>query len=79
VYCFDVGYVIKKLQSEVLGHDLPLDGYTDSRTVFNTIAKLDHTMEKRLQIDASGLRESHAWVNSEHWHGHPAMRILRRR
>jgi hypothetical protein len=60
VYGFDIGYVIKKLLSEVLGHDLPLDAYTDSRTVFNTIAKLGPTMEKRLQIDASSLRESHA-------------------
>ena len=73
VYGFDQAFVVREVFEEVLGKSIPIDGYIDSRTVFNVVAKSSATLEKRLQIDAHALRESHekgelrylAWIPSK--------------
>jgi len=70
VYGFDNGYVAQNFLSEILDQNVPIDGFVDSRTVFNVVAKQSSTLEKRLQIDVFALRESNtrgelrtlAWV-----------------
>lgn len=72
VYGFDTSFVVRHTLAEALGNIVPLDAFVDSRTVFNAIAKTSNTLEKRLQIDASALRESHkngemrtfGWISS---------------
>lgn len=59
VYGFDSAYIVKHTLDSCLKEKIPLHVYTDSRTVFNTIAKTSSTLEKRLQIDAHSLRQSH--------------------
>ena len=58
-YGFNQAYVAKNMLEEMLGRHLDLDGYVDSRIVFNVVAKNSATLEKSLQIDAHALRESH--------------------
>ena len=58
VHGCDNDYTVRDLLQELLGVQVPLEGYLDSRTVFNIIAKNAMTVEKRLQIDAFGIRES---------------------
>lgn len=59
VYGFDQAFVVRAVLEELLGQSIQIDGYIDSRTVFNVVAKSSATLEKRLQIDAHALRESH--------------------
>ena len=73
VHGFDIAYVLQQMLQDILGKSIPIDGYLDSRTVFNVIAKNGPTLEKRLQIDAFALRESHskgelrslAWIDGK--------------
>lgn len=73
VYGFDAAFVVQHMLSEVLGKTIPLDGYVDSKTVFDIIARRGPTLEKRLQIDAHALRESYfkgelrrlAWIEGK--------------
>lgn len=58
-YGFDNAFVTRHMLNEILGQEIPIDIYIDSRTVFNVIAKHASTSEKRLQIDVSALREAH--------------------
>ncbi len=55
----DQAYVAKTIMQEILNRDVAVHGLIDSKTVFDTVTKLGPTMEKRLQIDASALRQSH--------------------
>lgn len=72
-YGFDSAYVARDILHELRGRKLDIDGYVDSRTVFNVVAKNSSTLEKRLQIDVHELRESHrkgelrylAWIPSK--------------
>lgn len=72
-YGFDNAYMAKDMVSEVLGRTIPVDGYIDSRTLLNKVGKEAKTLEKRLQIGVSALRESHelgefrslAWIPSK--------------
>jgi hypothetical protein len=59
-YGFDQAFVAHHVAEEIFAKQIPLDAYIDSRTVFNTVTRCTGTLEKRLQIDASALRESHA-------------------
>lgn len=59
IYGFDNAYVAKEVIDEVLGLQIPIDGYVDSKTLFNIVAKQGITLEKRLQIDVFSIRESH--------------------
>jgi len=60
VYGFDSAFVARDVLQDFLGKELELDAYVDSRKVFNIVAKNSATLEKRLQIDAHALRESHS-------------------
>lgn len=59
VHGFDNAYLAQHILQEILDQDIPIDGFVDSRTVFNVVAKSSATLEKRLQIDVNSLRESH--------------------
>lgn len=73
VHGFDHAFLVKHCMSEILGREIPLDAFIDSRTVFNTVAKTAPTLEKRLLIDVCALRESHgkgelrniSWIPSD--------------
>ena len=60
IYGFDQAYLARDMLEEVLRQKLEVDGYIDSRTVFNVVAKNSSTLEKRLQIDLHALKESHS-------------------
>jgi len=58
IYGFDNAYLVRDILEEVLQQKIEIDGYLDSRTVFNVVAKSSSTLEKRLQIDVHALRTS---------------------
>lgn len=55
---YDYAYMVKELLEEILDRKFDLEGYVDIRTTFNCVAKQTPTTEKRLQIDASAIRQS---------------------
>ncbi len=63
VYGFDSSYIVKHTLDEGLGRNIPKHTFVESTTVFNIAAKRATTLEKRLQIDVNGIRQSHK--NSE--------------
>lgn len=56
---FDSGFAFKDLVEEILGQDVPLVLFTDSKTAWDTVTSLNSTTEKRLLIDLFGLREAY--------------------
>ncbi len=64
---FDVAFTVKHAMREIHQRDVPLDIFTDSRTVFNIVAKDASSLEKRLQIGAFALRESHCREEIRHF------------
>ncbi len=72
-YDFDQAFMVKTILDQVLDADIKIEGFIDSRTVFNAITKHGPTLEKRLQIDAYGLRQARlraelaslAWIPSD--------------
>lgn len=58
IYGFDNAYVVGEMLHEILEKKIPINGYVDSRTLFNVVAKSSATLEKRLQIDVHALREA---------------------
>lgn len=56
---YDEAFMVKNSLEAILKREIQLDIYIDSRTTFNCVAKHAATLEKRLQIDVSALRESH--------------------
>jgi hypothetical protein len=56
---FDNAFLVGSMISEILNRSVAIDAYIDSKSVFDTITKLSLTTEKRLQIDAAALQESH--------------------
>ncbi len=59
IYGFDSAYITKSMMEEILNREIDIEAYVDSRTTFNVIARSAPTLEKRLQIDVFGIRESH--------------------
>ena len=59
VYGFDCAHVVQNSLCEILGFDVPIYAHVDSRTVFNTVAKHNSTLEKRLQNDVHSIRQSY--------------------
>lgn len=57
-YGWDNAYIGKTMLEEILGKEIKIDVYVDSKTLFNIITKYSTTMEKRLQIDVAAIRES---------------------
>lgn len=57
---YDQAYVVRDLVEELLGKEVSLEAYVDSRSVFEVLAKDDNTTEKWLQIDIHALRKSYS-------------------
>ena len=60
VLAFDYAYVLKDMITEIIGRELDLIAYIDSKTLFDVVAKDSNTTEKRLQIDIHALRENYS-------------------
>ena len=62
VYAFAEGfhsvYAIKHTLEKVYRQNLPVTMLTDSKPMFDVIAKASHTSEKRLMIDVAAAREA---------------------
>lgn len=58
VYAFDLSFCTADMLSEIWGRKVEIDGYNDSKTVFDTV-RLNPTPERLLLIDVSALQESH--------------------
>lgn len=58
VHGFDQAFIVQSVLEDILGIHVPIDAYLDSRTAFNVVVKDAPTLEKRLQIDVHGLRQS---------------------
>lgn len=58
-YGYGNAFVARSELQKILGQNLPIDTYVDTRTVLNVITKNASTLEKRLQIDVRKLRKSH--------------------
>lgn len=48
--------LLETFSKQVLGKRIELDGYVDSHTLLNVVAKKSTTLEKRLQIDVKAMR-----------------------
>lgn len=57
VHGFDYGYVLRHTIGKIIGTDVKLKLYTDSKCLFDSLISLNTTSEKRLMIDLSGLRQ----------------------
>lgn len=57
---FDAAFWLCDLVNQILGRDIPIEAYVDSKTVFDVVAKDGVTTEKRLEIDIHALREAYA-------------------
>lgn len=58
VHGFDQAYVVQSMMNDITGSLIPIDAYIDSKTAFNVVVKHAPTLEKRLQIDVNGIRQS---------------------
>ena len=56
---FDAGYIIKYDLQSMLGRRIPMTMYTDSTSLFDVITKCSSTLEKRLMIDISAVRQAY--------------------
>lgn len=56
---FDAGFAFKDMVEEILGREVPLVLFTDSKTAWDTVTSLNATSEKRLLIDLFGLRDAY--------------------
>ena len=59
IHGFDAAYVTRHMMEEILGKEIPMDIFVDSRTLFNIVAKDASPSEKRLKIDIWALKESY--------------------
>lgn len=56
---FDFAYLFKDRIEEILGRSIRLESMVDSETVFNVVAKVGQTAERRLQLDVLALLPSY--------------------
>lgn len=74
VSAIDNAYIVNGILDGLFDTNIPLKIYTVSKPAFNRVAKQSNSLEKRLQIDAAGLRESYmrreisafAWIPGCH-------------
>ena len=59
IHGFDQANIVQNILQEILDCSIPIDVHIDSRTLFNVVSRYGETKEKRLQIDASSLRQSY--------------------
>jgi hypothetical protein len=45
--------------TEIIGREVPIDAYLDSKTVFDTVTRMSPTLEKQLLIDVYAVQEVH--------------------
>ena len=70
---FDAAAAFRPAMTEILGKDVPLVAYTDSKSLFDALTSINTTAEKRLLIDLQVLRQAYeyreitevAWIPSE--------------
>lgn len=55
---YDVGFTLRHTLNDLLGREVTLWLYTDSRTLFHAVTNLCSVSERRLLIDISGLRDA---------------------
>jgi hypothetical protein len=76
---FDHAFMVASILQDIPQREIVIDGYIDSKTVFDTVTRLDSTMEKPLQIDVADLQESYMkgelrslyWIQSEQNYSDP--------
>jgi hypothetical protein len=56
---FDMGASVKSTIDKILGIELPLVVYTDSKSLYECLVKLGTTQEKRLMVDVMCLRQAY--------------------
>lgn len=56
---FGYAYVIRSFLNELIGQEVSLEAYYDSKTLFNVVAKDGETTERRLQFFVIALHESY--------------------
>jgi len=56
---FDFAFCTKQDIELVMGRDIPLMMFTDSKSLFDIITKCSHTQEKRLMIDLQAVRDAY--------------------
>lgn len=59
VWAFDHRYFVRQALEELLGRQVEMESFVDSRTLFNIIAKNNSTAQGRLQINVWVLKESY--------------------
>ena len=57
--CCDFAYTLKEDLKNILGRELKIALFTDSKSLFDTITSLSTVTEKRLLIDISAQRDSY--------------------
>lgn len=58
-HSYDVGFALRFTVSELIGRDIPMRLYTDSKTLFQSVTNLTSMTEKRLLIDIASLRDAY--------------------
>lgn len=58
IYGINHIFTLRHMLEEISGIKIPIEGYVDSKTLFDFVAKFAATLEKRLQIDVFSIRES---------------------
>jgi hypothetical protein len=56
---FDMGASVKSTIDKMLGIEVPLVVYTDSKSLYECLVKLGTTQEKRLMVDVMCLRQAY--------------------
>ena len=59
VDALDTAYLIKKILQEIVSHEIPIEMYTDNKSLFDSIRTTNLVEDKRLRVDISSLRESY--------------------
>ena len=57
--CFDYCFTVAHDLTTILSHPIPIEIFTDSKSIFDTGTKLTSVTEKHLLIDLSPLREAY--------------------
>uniref|UniRef100_A0A7S0BSR8 Uncharacterized protein n=1 Tax=Rhodosorus marinus TaxID=101924 RepID=A0A7S0BSR8_9RHOD len=59
VEALDEAYILRHLLNDLLGTCVPIEVYTDSKSIFDTVMKANVPQEKRLVIDLASIRENY--------------------